>query len=300
MTSTYPAASVATAPLATRSPSMNWGAVVAGAVAAAALTFVLMLLGSGLGLTIVSPWASESTSLSTFAVSTAIWLVLVQWLSSGTGGYLAGRLRPRRGGDAHDETFFRDSAHGLVTWALSTLLIVMLIGGAMSGVLGTGMRAASNVASEPPWVLRQGSPMLLKQGRQSRILLRGPPVPRGHGGAGEPRRRHRWRRRSPGFAHPRRGRPLRLGHRGRQGLSLPIGRQQDGTLPRRRHRSGGRGSRPRQRRPDEGSGDSGEGTQSGATFALLGTLSGDGRLHCLCRRRDWRAPAGRQWASSQR
>lgn len=147
MTSTYPAASVATAPVATRSPSMNWGAVVAGAVAAAALTFVLMLLGSGLGLTIVSPWASESTSLSTFAVSTAIWLVLVQWLSSGTGGYLAGRLRARRGGDAHDETFFRDSAHGLVTWALATLLIVMLIGGAMSGILGTGMRAASNVAS---------------------------------------------------------------------------------------------------------------------------------------------------------
>lgn len=147
MTSTYPAASVAMAPVETRSPSMSWGAVVAGAVAAAALTFVLMLLGSGLGLTIVSPWASESTSLATFAVSTAIWLVLVQWLSSGMGGYLAGRLRARRDGDSHDETFFRDSAHGLVTWALATLLIVMLIGGAMSGILGTGMRAASNVAS---------------------------------------------------------------------------------------------------------------------------------------------------------
>lgn len=146
MTSTYPVASPAV-PAATRAPSVNWGAVLAGAVAATALTFVLMLLGSGLGLTIVSPWANESASLATFAVSTAIWLVIVQWLSSGTGGYLSGRLRPRRAGDTHDETFFRDSAHGLVTWALATLLVVMLIGGALSGAFGTGMRAASNVAS---------------------------------------------------------------------------------------------------------------------------------------------------------
>ena len=71
------------------------GAIIAGAFAASTLTFMLMLLGSGLGLSMVSPWSGSGASVTTFAVSTAIWLIVVQWLSSGVGGYLAGRLRTK-------------------------------------------------------------------------------------------------------------------------------------------------------------------------------------------------------------
>ncbi|MDR6954908.1 hypothetical protein J2X65_004284 [Ancylobacter sp. 3268] len=146
MASTYPAAGVS-APVESSSSAVSWGPIVAGAFAASTLTFVLMLVGSGIGLTMVSPWTNESASVTTFAVSTAIWLVVVQWLSSGVGGYLTGRLRTRWIGIATGETLFRDTAHGFMAWALATLLVVSVLGSALTGAIGTGVQAASTVAS---------------------------------------------------------------------------------------------------------------------------------------------------------
>jgi hypothetical protein len=146
MASTILATDVA-APVESSSSAVNWGPIIAGAFAASTLTFILMLLGSGLGLTMVSPWSNESASVTTFAVSTAIWLVIVQWLSSGLGGYLTGRLRTKWVGIHTDETFFRDTAHGFMAWALATLLVVFVLGSALSAAIGTGVKAASTVAS---------------------------------------------------------------------------------------------------------------------------------------------------------
>lgn len=129
------------------SSAVSWGPIVAGAFAASTLTLILMLLGSGLGLTMVSPWSNEGASVTIFAVSTAIWLVVVQWLSSAAGGYLTGRLRTKWVGIHTDETFFRDTAHGFMAWALATLLVVLVLGSALSAVVGRGVQAASTVAS---------------------------------------------------------------------------------------------------------------------------------------------------------
>ena len=134
-------------PAESSSSAVNWGPIVAGAFAASTLTFTLMLLGSGLGLTMVSPWAGQSTGITTFAVSTAVWLVVVQWLSSGFGGYLTGRLRTRWVDVHADETFFRDTAHGFLAWALATLLVVVVLGSALSAAVGSGVQAASTGAS---------------------------------------------------------------------------------------------------------------------------------------------------------
>jgi hypothetical protein len=106
-----------------------------------------MLIGSGIGLTMVSPWSGESAGLTTVAVSTAVWLVVVQWLSSAAGGYLTGRLRTRWVGVHTDETYFRDTAHGFLAWALATLLVVFVLGSALTAVIGGGVRAASSIAS---------------------------------------------------------------------------------------------------------------------------------------------------------
>lgn len=89
----------------------------------------------------------ESASATTFAVSSAIWLVIVQWLSSGLGGYLTGRLRTKWVGLHTDETFFRDTAHGFLAWALATMLVVFVLGSATSAAVGTGVKAVSSVAS---------------------------------------------------------------------------------------------------------------------------------------------------------
>jgi hypothetical protein len=144
---TVEAAAIPTDGQESSSSAINWGPIVAGAFAAATLTFILMLFGSGIGLTMVSPWSGESAGLTTVAVSTAVWLVVVQWLSSAVGGYLTGRLRTKWVGIRTDETFFRDTAHGFLAWAVATLLVVFVLGSALSAAVGTGVQAASTVAS---------------------------------------------------------------------------------------------------------------------------------------------------------
>jgi hypothetical protein len=126
---------------------VSWGAVIAGAVSATAVSLLLTLLGSGLGLSVISPWSINNPSLTTIAASALIWLILVHWIGSAVGGFLAGRLR--RGWDDldRDEVLFRDTTHGFLTWGIAVLLVAALSGVAASAVLFTGVQAASNVAS---------------------------------------------------------------------------------------------------------------------------------------------------------
>ncbi len=133
--------------MATTSESaVSWGAVIAGAVGAAALSLVLFLLGTGLGLAVVSPWASEGISGTTATVSTIVWITVVQLLASVLGGYLAGRLRTRWITVHTDEVFFRDTAHGFLAWAAATLLMATLMSSAIGGAISTGLKAGGEVA----------------------------------------------------------------------------------------------------------------------------------------------------------
>ncbi len=136
--------------------AVSWAAVIAGALAAAATTVTLTLLGSGIGLTTLSPWTG-GPGASTFAISAAIWLVVTQWLSSGLGGYLAGRLRSRWTDVQRDEVFFRDTAHGFLSWALATVLVVVILASATSSIVGGGLRAAGSLASSATQGAAQGA-----------------------------------------------------------------------------------------------------------------------------------------------
>jgi hypothetical protein len=124
----------------------SWSAILAGACVAAAIAVVLFALGSGLGFAMVSPWDGRGISLTTFAVTTAIWLIVIQWVSSAAGGYIAGRLRTRWIGTHPHEVFFRDSAHGLVTWSLATVLAATVLAGLFTFAVGGGVHAATAVA----------------------------------------------------------------------------------------------------------------------------------------------------------
>src|SRR4051812_37273375 len=86
---------VANPPVESSSSAVSWASIFAGAIAASAITLVLLLVGAGLGFSMVSPWQSQSASPVTLGVSAVIWLVVVQWLSAGLGGYLTGRLRTK-------------------------------------------------------------------------------------------------------------------------------------------------------------------------------------------------------------
>ena len=125
-------------------PGVSWGAVLAGAAAAAALSFILLILGVGLGLSSVSPWSFNATAIG---VSTIAWLAFMQLAASGIGGYMAGRLRVKWSAVHTDEVHFRDTAHGLLAWAVATLLTVGLLAGGTRAVLSGAIDAGSGVAA---------------------------------------------------------------------------------------------------------------------------------------------------------
>ena len=139
-----PAAEAAPAGLAGGAVSaVSWPAIFAGAVVAAAMTIIMVALGAGLGLASISPWSLDRPGPVSFTAMAAIWLVLTQWVASGFGGYLTGRLRTRWTGVHTHEVFFRDTAHGFLAWALASLVVAALVTGAASMAAGAGVRAAT-------------------------------------------------------------------------------------------------------------------------------------------------------------
>src|SRR5262245_1043796 len=93
---------------------LSWSAAIAGAFAATAVTFLIVALGSGIGLSFASPYSGPSAKAMTIAA--AVWLLMAETMGFATGGYLAGRLRSPAYDGVIGETTFRDAAQGLLVW----------------------------------------------------------------------------------------------------------------------------------------------------------------------------------------
>ena len=110
-------------------------------------SLLLLMLGAGLGFSAVSPWAGEGVGAKGLGITAIIWLAVTQIIASGMGGYLAGRLRVKWASLHGDEVYFRDTAHGFLSWAVATLVTATLIAGSVSSVIGSGVQAGASVAS---------------------------------------------------------------------------------------------------------------------------------------------------------
>src|SRR6202020_2970662 len=137
----------AAAPSSPSTSATSWPAIIAGAFVATAVSLVLLTLGSGLGFASISPWPSHGVSGTTFAVTAAIWLIVMQWVSSAFGGYITGRLRTRWVGTHTHEVFFRDTAHGFVTWAVATVAVAATVATSAFSAIGGGAHALSGAAT---------------------------------------------------------------------------------------------------------------------------------------------------------
>lgn len=126
--------------------AVSWGAIIAGAVAASALSLILFVLGIGLGLTSLSPWSQEGLSGQALGISAILWITLTSLLASALGGYLTGRLRIRWLATHIDEVYFRDTAHGFLAWGLSTLLTAILFTSTTAALITGGVKAGAAVA----------------------------------------------------------------------------------------------------------------------------------------------------------
>lgn len=116
-------------------PTVSWAAILAGSVTAAAITLVVLAFGVGAGLSVISPWGDTTPSAPTMGVAAGLFLVATAMIASTFGGYITGRLRHGWDEVHNHERYFRDTAHGFVTWALATALSATVLAGAATHIL---------------------------------------------------------------------------------------------------------------------------------------------------------------------
>jgi hypothetical protein len=134
-------------PIEASTSAVAWPAIIGGAFAAVALSLVLVALGAGLGIASVSPWPNAGASATTVTVMTVVWLIITQWLASGLGGYITGRLRTKWVGVHTHEVFFRDTANGFLSWAAASVIGAVLLASAASSVVSGTAAAVGGLAS---------------------------------------------------------------------------------------------------------------------------------------------------------
>ncbi|TXN81114.1 PhnA-like protein [Methylobacterium sp. WL8] len=140
---------------------VSWGAIFAGAVTALVTQVVLNMVGVGVGLSSVGGPAADNPTASTLSMGAGIWFVVSGIVAALAGGFLAGRLsgKPIAGAAG---------LHGLVSWAVTTLVVLYLltstagglIGGAFSGVTSTLGGAGSLVGGTVKTAAQAAAPSL--------------------------------------------------------------------------------------------------------------------------------------------
>jgi len=143
-----PEQSVPGVPAASVEHAVSWPAIFAGATAAASISLILIVLGMGLGFAAMSPWASPVASEKAMGWSTILWLSFASLVSSGLGGYISGRLRVRWPNTQPDEVYFRDTAHGFLSWGVATLFTAAALSTVIGALIGTADPVPVQVTEE--------------------------------------------------------------------------------------------------------------------------------------------------------
>ncbi len=106
--------------------SVSWPAIIAGSLVMLVIGALLSIFGVAIGLSSLSPWKDAGASAAKHGLTAVIWLIVMQWLASALGGYITGRLRCKWRGVHPHESYFRDTAHGLVAWCLAAFAFMTL------------------------------------------------------------------------------------------------------------------------------------------------------------------------------
>jgi hypothetical protein len=126
-----------------QSSGVSWGAVLGGAFVTASSSLILLALGAGFGLSVVSPWSDVGASASTIGGLSIGWLIVVEVMASALGGYLTGRLRTKWAVIHTDEVYFRDTANGFLAWAVALVVSATLLASAAASMVGRVAQAGA-------------------------------------------------------------------------------------------------------------------------------------------------------------
>jgi len=119
---------------------ISWGAVLAGAVVAAATMILLSLLGVAFGAGGINVFQTTAADLKSYGVGAGLWGAITMILSMAFGGYVAARLS---GTHSHLD----GELHGITVWAVALLLATVLLAWVISGAIGTVATGAGAAAS---------------------------------------------------------------------------------------------------------------------------------------------------------
>ena len=125
---------------------VEWGAVLAGAVLAAAISFVLLTFGAAIGLSATSPWPNSGVSAKLIATLALLWAMMQQIGAFMVGGYVAGRMRSRWREPTQHEVEFRDGLHGGLVWAVGIVIAAALVMATAGAAAKTGADLAGKAA----------------------------------------------------------------------------------------------------------------------------------------------------------
>jgi MFS family permease len=125
-------------------PRLSWGSVIAGVILSSIVYLIMSVLGTAIGASLLSP-LSQPNPLHGFGFGSGVWVIITTVLAVFVGSYFAGRCAPVLGW-----------LHGLLSWAVMTLLVVYGMSSLLSGAVSTAGSVAATGAQVGTTAASQG------------------------------------------------------------------------------------------------------------------------------------------------
>ncbi len=141
---------VAPAPHDAEPKYLQWTPVIAGALAATAMSLILVTFAAAVGLGVSSTAPTWRDASAALWILSGIYLILQAVLSFGFGAYIAGRLRRSLAAGPSDEVETRDGIHGLAVWALAVVIGSLVAGFVGAAALNRPSVSTANASAAEP------------------------------------------------------------------------------------------------------------------------------------------------------
>lgn len=115
-------------------PRLSWGSVIAGVILSSTVYLIMSVLGTAIGASLLSP-LTQPNPLHGFGFGSGAWVIITTVLAVFVGSYFAGRCAPVLGW-----------LHGLLSWAVMTLLVVYGMSSLLTGAVSTAGSVAATGA----------------------------------------------------------------------------------------------------------------------------------------------------------
>jgi len=142
---------------------LSWGAIFGGTFVALGVWVLLYSLGLAMGLSSVDP--ADPSSAKAAGIGTGIWSLITPLIALFAGGWVASRtagVMDKMGG----------AVHGAVLWGLTTLAGVIVMGMALSSLLGTAFNVGKTAVSATGSAVASAASGAASQGDNAGSLAR--------------------------------------------------------------------------------------------------------------------------------